>query len=1421
MALGEFPQHLKDQINGEANSAHWTFESDPSGDASNNGIDLTVVGSVSIDSDNIVPNLGDRDHIYVSGVAGRLVQNGGLRQNNSTDFSLSFWYNSNTIPTTNDNYLMAQYWNFGVWNFSTGSGELTYEDTGGNNRSVIFPLPATGEWHHGVITYDTSRSQKMELFIDNVSQGFTTAAGNIESGSELFYIAANSSLNAENAAYQEISYFNDYVLTSGDVADLYNNGDGTAWNAVSSSSESRTYTAGPFGDTSSSGNPDLAVIKAFGGSVVKFDVSADWSSQAGSLSFQLIENECDGDRIEVPVIGEPFQFELKTSGGDVVFQYVGLVDSFTRNASNSKTYSVSLASPLKILDATDVILDGYLGLGGSVEGVSDFSGLAVYDFGSRNNLMNVSTNPGVNSWWNVSNLINVFGILENDDPFYRVPFQYDAFGNPILYGDYGFSGNSDDGMPLVKLMYALHLGINHLPLISDTQRQRTHGGNLLYGRHNYNVNTDQEGIPYYYHFDALGFYNQVVGILGPQYRIAGASKTLRQIITEICNEANLEFYTYIDTYTDTSIGAETLQENDPNWSQQANLSWQNLSPVKFTLGGNYGGTIRVATLSKNAFFNASRPFSNIAYNIIGLEVPDLKDEYFTSGVHPGKRPIQNSDYGLVGPGDLTYSDPLDSKGIDQESNGFTDVGAQSIASGGSFPVETGLWDPSKVDDLRIRSSNISIKSNDLVTMKVVTGGKQTRIINAPRKFLRQYWGDIILSDVNDPESIDTPTESINQTSTRKIPVVTQILDPRDVDDFIFIDMKDLFGPLSIDGVLHQGVYAASVFEIRVAMNSEQNWTTWFKDYKYLKYRGFVDHFYPDCTSPEPNGSGVREDQEEAAGKVNNQGGLGYAGCCEILDVGNVFSELNVKTFVETLDASGIVASGSGVEVSGVASASIPCTVAKYNIDKYILPRVYEQVRTIGETHYGKSWYVPVPYFKTKEDLDGKNIVGNFDRSWQLTDSAYVEPSLYYAARVPQNSQFVREGKVLPFVNYDHNFIKDGGQYDEEYASEISNPIGGLNTQIFNFSEYDLDSLCVTKYDESETIIHAAPLSIENQYSFLPYRYDNVYNRSQIPFLDIKTGLKKYYESVVQTGVAPSGFGQGSFSETRPSHDPEIQENPNSTGVADSGNTTATYDYVSTLRIPAYTIPGFLSDTVSALTSIEYEDNGRFSFPFVKVETARVFTPQTDGFNESNGLGSQQSVAAFRNFIGAGSGTRQKQMLTDQTLTYLNPFPVCVTPKTISYAQISDRHVYGPWITSLDYISFRGKVEYEQDDSLVPENFLIPTNFGQFGDFTLSQTSGLTGLDLAAQGRANAIDDFALFAVEEGSIAVPGAPAIKRVGETLYGLPQVTDMAIAVSNDNIETSYSFKTISPRFNKNNRDVERTLTKISNKLKKLDLR
>jgi hypothetical protein len=1240
----------------------------------------------------------------------------------------------------------------------------------------------------------------------------------------------------------------------------------------------------PFGTSTDSPTHDLAQIKLFGCTVIDFNVSADWSSQGGSLSCRLIESDTDGDRLTIPVLGSPVLFELKNRSGTVLFQYVGLVDSFSRSSSNSKTYSATLSSPMTILDSTTVILDGYAGLGSSQEGSYLFTGMGNQDFGHNNSSITVGNTPGVYNWWNVANLINVFGILENDDPAYRVPTDIDSiFGVGASYGDFGFSGKSKDGITLIKLIWALHVGINHLPPISENQAQKTHGGNLLFGRHNYNLYDDREAIPYYYHFDAIHFYNQIVNKLGSEYRIGGQYKSLSEIISHICNEANLEFFTYIDIYTDPTIGSPTLQDEDPYMNRPAVFNWQagagqSMTPVKFPLGGNYGGTIRVQIIDKNAFFNRYRPFSNIAYNLIGLESPDLKDSILSSssgnGIHPGKRPVNDYSYGIVSNGSTIYSDPLDSYGVSQwrgaaiestnSSWGFTDVGTKSIANGGSFPVQvTGanaLFDPSKLSDIKIKSSDISIKLNDFTTMKVITGGYQTRLVSVPRELLRHYWGDIILNEIADPKTyMNTATDAfgLNETSTRKIPVITPLLDPRDVDDYILIDMKSEFGPISIAGVLHKGIYAASLLEVRCAMTSIESWKAFIDGYKYNKVRNLVSAFYSPKISKGQKGAN-QDQQNKGTENINASGGLGYAGVSQLLGLGNVFSLFSTAYSISTnFNKSGEPLNSPSASGSGIFGLGFDISMyqAIFNIRNNILPRIHEKVKEIGDTHYGKSWYAPVPYLKAIQDLDGDNLVGDFKRSWELTDSAYVEPSNYYSRKIPQSNMFIKEGKVSPFLNYDHNFLSSNTRvYDTTYAKDITNLLG-QEQKICNFSEYSFDKLCMTTfspsyvdsfgntlYDTSSaaTIIHASPESIEQTYSFLPIAYENYYNRASLPYSDILTGLSmKYYRSKTsESGVIPNQAGQPGTKFAKPLPSSLVPDDLIAKKLLPpSGSGSVSYAYNAIIGIPSQTQNDWLIQVVNGIQSLDYPENGRFSFPFVKFQTSRVFLPvPRPGIMAGGGMGGvMNGLNAFlgtaiknKNGLPNQSGSfipsgraRQSIITEDQIVSVLNPFQACVVPKSLNYAQISTRYVYGPWMTSLEYIPFRGKIEYEQDESLIPENFLIPTNFGEFGTFTLSQTSGFTGMNLAAQGRANAIDDFALFAVEEGSITVPGAPSIKRIGDSLYGIQQVTDIKISVNNDGIETTYSFKTISPKFGKNTRDLEQKLTKISNDIKKLKLR
>ena len=1173
----------------------------------------------------------------------------------------------------------------------------------------------------------------------------------------------------------------------------------------------------PFGTSADAGTVDgensnsLNVIKAFGCTVVTFNVSADWGGQGGQLDLTLIEDDSDGDRLSIPVIGSPFIFEVTENDSDgntsVIFEYVGVVSSFSRSASTStKTYSAAIASPLKILDATKVIMNGYTGLGGSLEGDASFTSFGNIDFGSRNadiEVMDDDVSNYASHWFNVSNLVNVFGILENDHANYRVPFAFDGDSNK--FGDFGYSAVSADGIPLVKLMWALHMGINHMPKLTDIQRQQTHGGNLLYGRHNYDINGTFQGIPYFYDFDALGFYNQIKNKLGPEFRVPGDIDSLNNIISQLCNEANFEYLIYIDIHKNEGFGDLTLREDDPNWNQTSNCSWKGLDEKKFTDGGKYGGTIRVQTIDKNSFFNPRRPFSNISYNLLGLEVPDLIQSKFSEAdaVHPGKRPGQ-PEYGLANNNDV-YMDPLDSEGLDGSSNGFTEVGTQSLANGGSLPTTTGLFDNAQMSNLKITNSSLSLTEADTVTMKVVTGGYQSRIVSVPRSLIKHYWGDIqLIGSATDPRTTnDTATDQygLNQTSVRKIPVVTQLLDPRDVDDFIFIDMQSIFGNTTIEGVLQNGVYAASVYEIRCAMKSLDTWKSFFKNAKVDKSINLQEFYFSGCLSA----------KKRATGTININGGLAAKGVAG--KKGATSPHLDADTSTTKLrqgtDAVGIFK--DTLEAGGIIGDSDSCRNAVGIIATKILPKIHEKVKAIGDTHYGKSWYVPVPYLKTKFDLNGENLVGDFTRSWNLESSAYVEPSLYYIGEIPQTNEFIQDGKVSPFVNYDNDFIySDTGRFfDDTYVSDLTSPINGVGTQVFNFSEYQMDQLATTKYGD-RTITHAAPQSISDKYSFLPYAYDTHYNRSIIPYTDIDKGKIKTYNPSTMVNDGDLGPTEDEHSDRKTTDDPKMGKNPTSASLS-AGSSGS---FVTDTRSEVF-------DALNNIKSLGYPDNGEFCFPFVKVETSRVFMPV---IKNSGNFGSKKANAGFHNFFDFKDPSNFKNAITSSfgspLLTLLKPFPVCVCPRSINYAQRSTRYVYGPWITNISEIAYRGNIEYEQDDSLVPENFLIPLSFGEFGDFQLNQISGLTGLNLAAQGRANAIDDFALFAQEQGSITIQAPPAVKRIGDSLYGVQQVSDVKVSVNNNSISTTYSFKTISPKFGKNNKDVEKRLTKISNAVKKMKL-
>lgn len=164
----------------------------------------------------------------------------------------------------------------------------------------------------------------------------------------------------------------------------------------------------PFGTSSATPQPDVGAQFFLGCSVIDFTVSADWGSQGGSLSVNLIEDTLDTSRVSynettqvfsldaggsiqrlrdplvpdtangltdgsMPVIGSPQSFRLLDTSSNIIFKYDGIIESITRTAETAagKIYNVVLGSPLKLLENCSMILAEFPGYGHAKEGFVD------------------------------------------------------------------------------------------------------------------------------------------------------------------------------------------------------------------------------------------------------------------------------------------------------------------------------------------------------------------------------------------------------------------------------------------------------------------------------------------------------------------------------------------------------------------------------------------------------------------------------------------------------------------------------------------------------------------------------------------------------------------------------------------------------------------------------------------------------------------------------------------------------------------------------------------------------------------------------------------------------------------------------------------------------------------------------------------
>lgn len=1208
----------------------------------------------------------------------------------------------------------------------------------------------------------------------------------------------------------------------------------------------------PFGSTQSVG-VDVKFTTFLGLSVSSFSVQADWRSRGGTLEVVLVEDENLNQKIQdsagnFPVIGSPQKFELKDTSNTTIFSFAGVLDSISSSYSpeGGKTYNVKLASPLRLLENSACIFDGYVGFGYGEEGVPSqqldtniptsgygmstngyYQNLDETPVGYNVNYWNHILGTGVNQtldvdmdstystsksgdlfaipatadgygitygtnnrsvkWENLYNTINLFGAFES---------QSNGWQN---YATYGGARNQGDGMRLDMIITGLEEIINNTSSSSDG---RFHGGTILSGTSTYNICAVASGtvgsVPYYYGFDASGFYTQVSGALGPDWLYQTQHSSLLDLVSASAEEAGVEFIVELDM---TAAASGGVTQTYP--------------------GTQWGGDISIRTLDKTTL-RCDRPFSDLAHFVLRVQEPDFGDFGSYDNIHPGIAPT-GADVFQSLPDDGSsytgvYTDPF------QED--FTSVGqSNSYPYGGSFPVaETGV---SRGTDIRtftnrLKNATVHLRDNRDVTSRFVTGGKQSRMLKVPGYHIYQYWGEIEITDyeTDAPDCLD-----YNTVSPRSLPVITPVLDGDDISPFVLVDVKDLLPyPESETGwpasVAYKGVYRSSPAEFRAAMRSKRAWTIFLESYRPCMYASLLEMmgastYHMDAVIADSYYNLVRNSGDSTYTATINR---------------------NKKSAVES--AKGNTENKNSMRVGepranvrdevGTAQAGV------YNIE--LFDKLYERIRTIGETHYGKTWVAWTPYIDTKITASGDNIMSEYEKSWVPVQDAYLEPGTFNEYQAPQSNKFVNGGRTEAYVNHYYNFQTPSLN---QVVRNNFLPISLLDySGVYDFSEVNKDDMHVTDYCVSNGQYVKAHIktNIGNEYVYAPFDYfahyapDSLLNHHQVRLND--SGLFEIRD-YTYLNMHDSGYVTirtddrvDVYSGTdKAGIDPYTEAWMIKSQPAYSGDGDVSYSVVGTGDV-ASTFPDIICPPtgegrvfIDSFLDLRVPDHGVNCHHFVKFDTPQVFYPKPSGADGVSHLFSVYVRDAYSDIVITDSGLDNHQSIMEQPFFEGTLSRKTVEPVEVGIPQQSNRYNYGPWITDNNFV-YAGKVEYIQDDSLVPENFIIPL----YGDldapgFNLAENfSGTAGLNKAGQATANAIDGYKPFAVEEGSLTIPGPPLIEKIGDRIqideYVGPIVTDMVCRVGANSIETEYRFSSTRDKVGLPTRDM---ITKMRNASKK----
>ena len=234
-----------------------------------------------------------------------------------------------------------------------------------------------------------------------------------------------------------------------------------------------------------------------------------------------------------------------------------------------------------------------------------------------------------------------------------------------------------------------------------------------------------------------------------------------------------------------------------------------------------------------------------------------------------------------------------------------------------------------------------------------------------------------------------------------------------------------------------------------------------------------------------------------------------------------------------------------------------------------------------------------------------------------------------------------------------------------------------------------------------------------------------------------------------------------------------------------------------------------------LSSLIVPLNGLGCSPFVKCSTKGVFALYPDFEIEEAAEAKKAEETGDPNGFQLGLNERkQSAKALNSKDREIKTLKMAVTPKSFGIPQQSNRYVYGPWATE-STTPYGSKVEYVRDESLVPENYILPSDVS-FGGVPVTITSGYDGMNTVGRLMANTVENFDFLFTEEGSLSMAGYPRVTNLGQALIdGGPLVSDISVNISATEVITSYNMTTFAPKFGRAGKYLIDKLTRLARRI------